>query len=649
VVDADGAKREYEYESDLLVRHTDRRGASFYYAYDGHGSRAKCTRTWGDGGRLHRALSYGDSTTSVTDSHGQRWAYAVDTAGLVTSMVDPVGDRHRYRWDDSLGLARVHYPDQTHAIAARDDDGRVVQQRERDGTTWSMRYDSDGRLVEGVDPGGGVWRFAYDSGARLTRVVDPLDHVTRVDYEGGCPRWIEDPLGRVVQLEVSDEGLVERLTEPTGLTHGFGYDMTGRLVRATAPQHETHWRWDRGRLSSIVCGHRAVRLDRDAEGALVGKRGFDAQGEHAWAIRRGIAGSIVAIEDGQRRWSYAHDTEGRLSSVKVDGRTRWETRRDARGRVDAWLVDGSIEGLAIRNAGRLERLGHGDDRYGLEWSQDGRLVRVVAPHGRLEYTYRADGQLIGYAVGEYKSSLERNAVGVVVRQQHQAPGQAVVTIDSSSVDHGGNRYGLTVDERVSISHLWRSDGELDRLAVFCNGATYDLDLAPVAGQARADRMFDGEGPTVRDALHRPVSHQGTRIVWDESQIVGLDDAFVVCNPTHGRALALLDATGTHPAPPCPQPGSDPTSLDAVHGACFPDPRFGLERDEASPLALLRRRFARRVWSPSVRPFPGTHPWDPDDWQPDVPEPTAPSGRLDQRALMRLLSPFPRAPLSLPDA
>lgn len=645
VVDASGAKREYEYDGGLLVRHTNRRGGSFYYAYDGRGSGAKCTRTWGDGGRLHRALSYEPGATVVTDSHGHRWTYGRTTEGLVKSMVDPLGGTHDYKWDDTLALARIDYPDRTHAIDTRGEDGRLAKQRERNGASWAMRYDDRGRLVEGTDPTGGTWSFGYDSRDRLVRVSDALEHVTRLEYEEGRLRRIIDPLGHVVELELSDDGLIQRLATSSGALMGFGYDTAGRLVRAGTPQQETRWTWDAaGRLSSIVRGHHAVRLLRDHEGALVGKEGIDEHGEVRWELRRDPAGSIVAIGDGTRRWGYVRDTEGRVTMVSVDGRTRWEARRDALGRVEAWVADGRAEGHAIRNGHRIERITHDDESHALQWDFAGRLVRVEGPHGALEYEYRDDGLLMGYGSGPRKTSVERDANGVVVMQRHEAPGRDPVTIESSSVDHLGNRYGLTVDDSASISHLWRPDGELDRIAVCADGTAHDLGLEPVTGLTLADGD-EGDACEMRDALHRPTAAGDAAIVWDEDRVVKIGDALVVSDPRTNEPLAKVEAGTVAAPPPCPVVPPGPT--DTLYAACFPQPWFALEDDDASPLGVLRRRFARRVWDPAVRPFAGEHPWDPDQWRPAIAEPEVPSGRLDQRTLMRLLSPFPRDPLALP--
>jgi hypothetical protein len=77
--------------------------------------------------------------------------------------------------------------------------------------------------------------------------------------------------------------------------------------------------------------------------------------------------------------------------------------------------------------------------------------------------------------------------------------------------------------------------------------------------------------------------------------------------------------------------------------CFPlrvaSPK--LEDRVPTPLGLLRRTFACRVWDPVIRPLPGALPWQPDEWHPEDGSPVPVQTRLEPTTLMRLLSPFPR--------
>ncbi|MBL4684250.1 MAG: RHS repeat protein, partial [Nannocystaceae bacterium] len=229
--DAAGSARSYEYAGHLLVRETNRRGGSFYYGYDSHGCAAKCIRTWGVGGRLHRVLAYDSDTTTVTDSLGHATLYERSAVGLVSRIVDPHGDATTYQYNDALQLTAVGLPDGTSRRDDYDDEGRLICQRRPGGETWKMTYDAAGHLVRGIDPVGGQWHFTYDFAGQLSRVQDPEGHVTRLEYETGQLCRLIDPLGVVTSLQLGRGDEVTQLVLPGDIEVEFEHDSRGRLSR----------------------------------------------------------------------------------------------------------------------------------------------------------------------------------------------------------------------------------------------------------------------------------------------------------------------------------------------------------------------------------------------------------------------------------
>ena len=74
---------------------------------------------------------------------------------------------------------------------------------------------------------------------------------------------------------------------------------------------------------------------------------------------------------------------------------------------------------------------------------------------------------------------------------------------------------------------------------------------------------------------------------------------------------------------------------------------GIEAVCPTPIELLSRRFAHRVWNPEIRPVTSMAVWDPDRWTCRIEGPPVVDGRLDQPTLLRLLGgPFPSAALRL---
>ncbi len=654
--DVEGHARKYAYEGHLLVRETNRLGGEFFYGYDGHGSGAKCVRTWGTGGRLHRMLAYEDSSTLVTDSLGNRTIYDLSPMGLVTGIEDPEGGKHQFTYDDQLRLTRVAYPDGTEEVDLYDEAGRRVKHRGRDGATWRMRYDDGGRLQEGFDPLGGRWVFDHDLDGRLSRVEDPLGHVTRLAYENRRLHEITDPLGRVTSLQLGahDEVLVVRAPHRPAMK--FEYDEQGRLSRCnTEHGDEVRWFHDAfGRLVSVSRGGSAVHWLRDVEGHVTSVERPDRFENY----RRDSFGRLLGISEGDVQIGYRYDTEDQLLSAAVDGQPRVEFRYDERGLVDAFVIDRELEGAVVREekGSRIRRLRTGDVTLSLRWDEGGRLAEFDDGRGARTFAYREDGLLVEYATAEHVCVLQRDALGAVTQQR-----QGERCIDSAQLDHAGNRYGVDVGDALGISYLWGGHGQLERIAVVSEDP-FELEVGASmdgsGGVARhADREVEfrcaiappawpaGVGPDVPvDALHRPLrGAEDTELLWDEGRLLLEGEKVHICDPRYDVRLAT--ATGSalqlrQEPPPSPPEDTRPTAVALAACRLGEVSEQGAEWSEFTPGGLLRSAFARQRWNPVVRPQPGSRPWQPDAWQPLQLDPHVATTRLDAPALLGLLSPFP---------
>lgn len=652
--DAIGNARKYEYAQHLLVSESNRRGGVFYYAYDGHSSRARCIRSWGTGGDLHRLLSYDAGATVVTDSLGHDTTYHVAPTGLVERVVDPHGNATALRYDDALRLIEVRASDDTNLRDEYDDQGQLVRLKREGEASWGMRYDAAGRLVEGIDPMGGAWHFAYDFGGRLSRVEAPDGHTTRMEYESGQLCRLIDPLGTIthVTLGRGDE-VTEVRVEGTPATT-FAYDRQGRLTTCQSDTGgEYRWSYDaNGRVSATQSELDYLRVERDAEGSVTGLHGR----HHTWTLRRDPFGQVVAMTDGEHERSYEYDTERRLVRAASAGRTRWEVRRDECGLIQAAVVDGSRDCVVLRqaNAKHIVRMRWPDRVVSIAWDAGARIREVADGQDTRTFSYRPDGLLSAYANEAQNTTLTRNARGVVMQQDHGGR-----IINSEHVDHSGTRYGLVVSDAVSISYLWATDRELDRIAVTANGA---FDLAVTRIGQHLEVRHDGRQVAIPqddtstlaldygeqvDALLRPLrTADGSALLWDEGRLLLRGDTAVINEPRTGQPLAEV-AEGTltlHEAPGGATPPATASPDAEAYEALFPVlPRLS----GPEPLELLRAVFSVRAWNPVVRPVAGTHPWDPEAWRVVDCDPQAPQTRLDRTTLMRLLSPFPREPLSVP--
>lgn len=648
--DAEGRGRRYVYRGHLLVEEVSRDGGRFHYGYDGVGPRARCVRTWGEGGYLDRALEHDPSSgrTTVRDGLGHETVYRYDAAGMVTEVASPDGQRVTYRYDEHLRLVETAWSDGTRATAAYDVMGNLVRRTDRDGATWTMKHDARGYLLEGTDPQGGCWRFAHDERGRLRQLQDPAGHMMQLHFERGSCRVL-DATGHAAHIVLDGQDRVTEMPGPDGERVRFAYDERGRLVSAwSGATQQRHWRWDRAnRLVRHEGPGTRTTWQRSAEGAITAVEHGVGGTTRATRIERDAFGVIRSIDTGDRVVSYVHDREGRLQRAQQDGTDLVALAHGPDGHVRAFTAQGLPHGEIQRDPrhGWIAALQLGDARIVLEHDAGGRITAIEHDGRRSTYAYRPDGRLVA-AINEHVAcAFERDGRGAVTEQRW-----GDVVLGESSPDHRGRRGGLVLPRRGRLSYLRGREGTVERIAVVGDAWAEPHELSPAPSPDRAVPVPAFEVAAV-DALGRPVSTRGPdHVVWDEDRCVVVGDLFLVHHPDDGQPLYAIDGEGrVRPleasAKPSPRAGTE-EPLDRLLAAAFPaavppsDPA-------PTPMALLGMLLGHRAWNPQIRPIPGAGAWDPDLWGPRVAAPEPETGRLHAEALLRALgSPFPRPELEV---
>ncbi|MEM9461496.1 MAG: DUF6531 domain-containing protein [Myxococcota bacterium] len=656
VSDARGRTREYEYVDHLMVRQTNRNGGSVYYAYDGVGCRARCTRTWGDGGYMARTLDYDPAAgiTTVHDSLEQQTIYHHNGAGLVTRIDGSHGDRRTLRYDARLRLIAIEWPDGSSETATYDKRGNLARRTFRDGSAHTLEYGPDGRLTEATDALGGRWGYQYDERGRLRRVEDPQGHSTRIDFDerGGMCR-ITEATGNQTFIRLNAQGQILEMPRPGRGRVGFSYDERGRLSAARdSDDRRTRWHHDeRGHLIHRDGFTTRTSWEYSAEGRLIEVK----HGRQASRITRDAFGLVRAIEVEGRHTRYIMDTEGRLLRVREgDGEDDLLTlERTESGHVEAWEAAdvGRCEVQRQPLSSRITGLQMPDRTVTIEWNEQGRIGALQVPEGsRCTYAYRPDGMLVHADNEHVTCEWERGPRGAIISQRW-----GETAIEQLHPDHRGRRCGLRMvrdDAELKVSYLRTRQGAIEDVAV-TTGAEIEA-ATELRGRDQADPTPHHRlGVAAFDPLWRPISARGTaHQVWDEDHCLVLDGQPRVHHPDDGHLMFVVGANGTV------QPVADDTAakdlpkqpmVDRVHQAAFPAISDAEAAEDAlpTPTMLLREVLGYRAWNPDVRPIPGRAPWNPDEWQAQVESPRPDDGRLDSDALLRALgSPHVRTELAI---
>lgn len=403
-VDALGAPRTFAYEQHRLVRHTDRVGLSFHYAFDPQG---RVVHSWGDGGLYDYHFEYDAllRETRVTDSLGHLSVVKFDENQLPLCEIDPLDGVTLFEYDDFGRTVAVTDPEGLRTAFAYDAQGNLVCLTRADGTSIQMEYDLDDHMVSLRTPDGVDWQQAYDGRGLLVSQTDPLGATTRFEYDArGQLESQTNARQAVTRLRYDRHGLVAAVIDALGHESRFKHDPLGNLLRQVDPLGQaSRYEYDaKGRLLATAGPDGAgVRCEYDAEDQLV--RYTDEMGAQTRLQYVGIGQIGKRLQADGHSVEYRYDSEEQLIAVINQRGETYQLVRDALGRiveeVDYW---GQSRRYSYDAAGRLtatlDPLGQ---RIAFTTDKLGRITRKTLPDVRHpgqqvqeHFVYDVQGQIV---------------------------------------------------------------------------------------------------------------------------------------------------------------------------------------------------------------------------------------------------------------
>ncbi|UQA72384.1 type IV secretion protein Rhs [Stenotrophomonas maltophilia] len=403
-VDALGAPRTFAYEQHRMVRHTDRVGLSFHYAFDAQG---RVVHSWGDGGLYDYHFEYDAllRETRVTDSLGHLSVVKFDENQMPLCEIDPLDGVTLFEYDDFGRTVAVTDPEGLRTAFAYDAHGNLVCLTRADGTSIQMEYDLDDHMVSLRTPDGFDWQQAYDGQGLLVSQTDPLGATTRFEYDArGQLESQTNARQAVTRLRYDRHGLVAAVVDALGHESRFEHDPLGNLLRQVDPLGQTsRYEYDaKGRLLATAGPDgNGVRCEYDAEDQLV--RYTDEVGAQTRLQYVGIGQIGKRLQADGHSVEFRYDTEEQLIAVINQRGETYQLVRDALGRiveeVDYW---GQSRCYTYDAAGRLtstvDPLGQ---RIAFTTDKLGRITRKTLPDVRQpgqqvqeHFVYDVQGQIV---------------------------------------------------------------------------------------------------------------------------------------------------------------------------------------------------------------------------------------------------------------
>ncbi|WP_329956627.1 RHS repeat-associated core domain-containing protein [Collimonas humicola] len=458
-LDALNAARTFEYNRHHMVRHADRLGLSFYYAYD---SEWRVVHAWGDHGLHDYRFAYNEllRETEITDSLGHTslikfdennlplceidplggvTIFEYDEVGRTTAVVDPVGARIEFDYDERGNLLKVVQADGTATVTAFDDANRMTEVVDPLGQHWRRNWDERGLLLEQSTPMGARSRFTYDTNGQLAIHINPRGATTALAFDRyGNLAQLTDPLGHRNHFEHDALGCLKRSTDAAGNVTEYRYDAKGRL------------------LQTCQADGASVHYDYDAQDHLISYIDQNGVGTHLEYVGTGQIAKRVQADGYSVR--YLYDTEEQLIGLVNQRKESYQFQRDALGRVveevDYWEQSrhyrydaggnllsatdplGRIIAYATDRLGRITKKTLPDsDHPGqhiqetFSYDKNGALAEMRNPHRHILRKFDADWRLCEEVQDGFQIACRFDEVGNRLSRQTSAGNKIVATYD----------------------------------------------------------------------------------------------------------------------------------------------------------------------------------------------------------------------------
>jgi len=505
------APRTFDYRQHKMVRHTDRLGLSFHYAYD---DQWRVIHAWGDGGLYNYRFAYDDllGDVEVTDSLGHTSLVKFDEHRLPLCEIDPLGGVTVFEYDEVGRTTAVVDPEGLRTEFAYDARGNLLQLTRPDGSTLQTQYDADDGPIAVIDPLQASWQQRRDEHGLLVEQTSPLGARSTYTHDPhGQLVAHTDALGAVTALHYDRHGQLQAIVDPLGARSTFQHDALGRLLEQTdAAQQRTRYDYDaKGRLLSVVQhGGSTVRAAYDAEDQLI--RYTDETGAVTQLAYVGLGQIARRLQPDGHLIQYEYDSEEQLTAVINQRGERYLLQRDALGRiveeVDYW---GQARHYCYDAGGRLTQtrdplgqvIAHATDPLG-------RITRKTLPcpdrpgqHVEECFGYDARGQLIELrnAHRQIKRGfdlegrlVEENQDGFVIANTFDALGQRIGRTTSA-----GNRLACAFDLRGQLHSITINDDAPIRIERDALGRAVTERLSP---QLQRQLRYDERGLLTAQAV-----------------------------------------------------------------------------------------------------------------------------------------------------
>jgi RHS repeat-associated protein len=451
---ASGYLTQWAYDdADNLTSLTDARSNVTSFEYYDNELLKKKTRTEDDSTARVTTFDYDAANRlwKTTDPRSGIEARLYWPDGQLKSVQSPEGRKTSFEYDTAGELTTVVEPNGNASGATASD------------WTWTYGYDAAGNRTSEAHPDGGTTYIAYDALDRPFRWTDPLNHIRSVDYDANDNATTKtDGLSHSKTLSYDKLDRLKSATDERNKTTNYTYHATGELASKTTPlgNKTTYALDDDGRTTSMV----------EPRGNASGATASD----YTWDYGYDEAGNRTSVGDPLgNEVQYAYDAENDLTKLTDQDNNATDFAYDSFNRLKKVTPPAAGASGTLYTAYAYDGDGNLASRtdpngHVTSWSSDldGLPTQRVTPVGTWNLTYDSNGNL---------KTLEKPS------------GSSTVTSGDGTVSYGYDRMSRLTgvnysDSTPDVTHAYDAAGRPQSMVDGAGTVTYGFD--------NADRLTD---------------------------------------------------------------------------------------------------------------------------------------------------------------
>ncbi len=463
VFDALDMPYRFEYRQDLMTRHTDRNGLSFYYEYDQQTKNGKCVHAYGDNGLYDYRFEYQPRITVFTNSLGHKTSIEFDENNLPLKETDELGLVEAYEYDDAGRTKAVIGSSGGRTEYQYDLRGNLIKLTRPDGSLMRVVYDRDDNPAQITDPNGNVWKQVWNDRHRLIRQITPDGQANYFSYDGyGQISAYTNPLGHQTVVVLNSEGSnIQSLLDPLGNRRLFSTDIFGNIIRERSPTGRvTGYQYDsKCRLTGVINPSGTSKsYAYDGEDNLIHVQ--DELGNITRLEYSGLGEVSKRINPDGTSLHYERDTDERLIGVVNERGQKVSLLRDPRGRliekIDYW-GNPTIYRYAGDACETEDALGR---KTAFEMDTLGRIIEKTLHDGTVErYQYDASGNLVRHENPDLVCTRKYDAQNRLIEEKQ---GEFLVCYEYDAL---GNRTRRTSSHGNDIQYKYNALNQVESIAI----------------------------------------------------------------------------------------------------------------------------------------------------------------------------------------